>query len=78
MMSYEMFEKKCLECLIKDRKSDHPEKLREYIREDDSQILLKHFYQEGVYRFENGTKHDDEIAFSYCISTAVENLSLIF
>ena len=77
-MRYEDFEKLCLEGLIKDRPSDSKNELREYVKEEESQSLIKHFYDLGVKRYQNGTLHDERIAFTYCINTAVENLSLMF
>lgn len=77
-MSFERFEKICAKRLIEERKADKPEELKKYIKEKDSQEILHQFYDEGVERYKKGTKHDDEIAFGYCISTAVENLSLLY
>ena len=77
-MKYEEFEKACLKRLIEERKSSDPADLKKYINESDSQEILHQFFDEGLERYKNGTKHDENIAFSYCIETAVVNLSLLY
>ena len=78
MMTYEEYEGLCTKELITERKSDDPRELTEYLKNKDSQEILRRFYQKGTERYKNGTTHDNKIAFGYCITTAVENLSLIY
>ena len=76
MMTYEEFEKKCYRGLVRDRKSDDPQDLLKYLKEEDSQNIIHQFYDKGSARYIKSK--NNEIAFDYCISTAVENLSLMY
>ena len=78
MISYEEFEKMCLRLLIEERSASNPKDLKKYIKEDDSQEIIRQFYEEGVGRYKRNPKHDEKVAFTYCINTAVENLSLLY
>ena len=78
MMTYEEFEKRCLKELIMVMPEDWAEYMRGYLKEYDSQDVLREFYEMGVKRYENNKKHDNDLAFGYCVSTAVENLRLMY
>jgi len=78
MISYEDFEKRCLRLLIKERSASDPKDLKKYIKEEESQEIIRKFYDEGVERYKENPKHDEEVAFGYCLSTAVENLNLLY
>jgi len=78
MMTYKEFEGLCAKELITERNSDNPRELTEYLKDEASQEILRRFYQKGTERYKNGTKHDNKIAFGYCITTAAENLSLMY
>lgn len=76
MISFKEFKKRCLKELVDERKADDPEDLEKYLEEDDSVEIMEKFYKEGVERFKKNP--NEKIAFGYCISTAAENLSLLY
>ena len=78
MMTYEEFEEACLKSL-EDRVCDEwKSDMARYIKEDDSQEIMREFYESGVERYEKGTKKDNKLAFGCCVSTAAENMRLLY
>ena len=78
MISYEIFKKSCIDELREELKAFDNKEVENYLKGNEVEKVVKQFYELGVDRFENGKKHHDELAFGYCVNTAVDNLRMMF
>lgn len=78
VMQYAEFKEKCLAKSISFLPCADTGELSAFIEHPDNSVLLEEYYNIGVARYVLAGKHDNGLAFDYCITTVAENISLLF